>query len=230
MNQSFSRNLVQSALSFALLTSLVGCGGAPTTSQSPAGLPASPTNPTSPSVKQTSAAPTPGATSSATASASPSATATPSGSPSASATPSEDDESATPAPSGTPAASGSPDAHSGSGKVVTSKTGLKYEVVAEGKGDVAAKGTVVSVHYTGTLENGTKFDSSLDRNQPIEFPLGQGMVIPGWEEGIEGMKVGEKRKLIIPYNLAYGEAGRAPVIPPKANLLFDVELVAVKKK
>ena len=101
-------------------------------------------------------------------------------------------------------------------------------VVAPGKGAVAEKGKTVSVHYTGTLTDGSKFDSSVDRKKPIEFPLGTGAVIKGWDEGIEGMKVGEKRKLTIPPDLAYGPGGRPPVIPPSATLLFDVELMDVK--
>ncbi len=111
---------------------------------------------------------------------------------------------------------------------VTSKTGLKYEVFKKGEGAVAEKGKKVFVHYTGRLTDGTKFDSSLDRGVPIDFPLGGGRVIPGWEEGIEGMKVGEKRKLTIPSDLAYGDRGSPPVIPPKATLIFDVELVDVQ--
>jgi FKBP-type peptidyl-prolyl cis-trans isomerase len=112
---------------------------------------------------------------------------------------------------------------------VKTKTGLRYQLFAKGKGDKAKKGDTVSVHYTGKLTDGTKFDSSLDRNEPIDFVLGQGSVIPGWEEGIEGMQVGEKRKLTIPSDLAYGPQGRPPVIPPDATLVFDVELVDVKK-
>lgn len=107
-------------------------------------------------------------------------------------------------------------------------SGLYYIMEREGTGDQAVAGKTVSVHYNGTLANGKKFDSSYDRQQPIEFPLGQGMVIPGWEEGIALLKVGGKAKLIIPYNLAYGEQGRPPIIPGKANLIFDVELMGVK--
>jgi FKBP-type peptidyl-prolyl cis-trans isomerase FkpA len=107
--------------------------------------------------------------------------------------------------------------------------GLVIEEVQKGSGDLAVKGKTVSVHYTGKLTNGTKFDSSLDRGQPIEFPLGTGMVIKGWDQGIEGMKVGGKRKLTIPPGLAYGERGTpGGPIPPNATLVFDVELVAVK--
>ena len=108
------------------------------------------------------------------------------------------------------------------------ESGLYYIMEREGTGEQAAAGKTVSVHYNGTLVTGSKFDSSYDRNEPIEFPLGSGMVIPGWEEGIALLKVGGKAKLIIPYQLAYGEQGRPPIIPGKANLIFDVELMGVK--
>ena len=107
--------------------------------------------------------------------------------------------------------------------------GLIIEEVKLGEGAVATKGKTVSVHYTGVLTNGTKFDSSLDRGQPIEFVLGSGMVIKGWDQGIDGMKVGGKRKLTIPPDLAYGARGTpGGPIPPNATLVFDVELVAVQ--
>ena len=92
----------------------------------------------------------------------------------------------------------------------------------------AAAGDTVSVHYTGTLEDGTKFDSSLDRGQPITFELGRGRVIKGWDQGIEGMKIGEKRKLTIPPDLAYGAGGSPPTIPPNATLIFETELVSIQ--
>ena len=99
-------------------------------------------------------------------------------------------------------------------KVVTTASGLQYEILKEGAGAAAKAGDQVEVHYTGTLKsNGKKFDSSVDRNKPFSFKLGAGMVIKGWDEGVAGMKLGEKRKLIIPFALAYGEDGRPPVIP-----------------
>lgn len=105
---------------------------------------------------------------------------------------------------------------------------LKIEVLSEGSGEVLAqKGQTVSVHYTGTLENGVKFDSSLDRGEPFEFPLGAGYVIPGWDLGVAGMKVGEKRRLTIPPHLGYGEHGVGP-IPGNATLIFEVELMGIK--
>lgn len=105
---------------------------------------------------------------------------------------------------------------------------LKIEEIVVGEGDEVKDGDWVSVHYTGCLEDGTKFDSSLDRGEPIEFPLGGGMVIPGWEQGIRGMRVGGKRKLVIPPELAYGEDGAGDVIPPNAVLVFDVEVVGAR--
>ncbi|HMW01461.1 MAG TPA: FKBP-type peptidyl-prolyl cis-trans isomerase [Acidobacteriota bacterium] len=105
---------------------------------------------------------------------------------------------------------------------------LKIEDVAVGKGAAAKTGQEVTVHYTGTLLNGTKFDSSRDGGKPYTFTLGAGTVIKGWDQGIVGMKAGGKRKLTIPADLAYGSSGRPPVIPPDSPLLFDVELVSVK--
>lgn len=112
-------------------------------------------------------------------------------------------------------------------KITTTPTGLKYVERAQGTGDVATKGKMVSVHYVGTLENGQKFDSSLDRGQPIEFKLGVGQVISGWDEGLEGVKVGGKRKLIIPSDLAYGPR-KVGTIPANSTLIFEVELMGVK--
>lgn len=105
---------------------------------------------------------------------------------------------------------------------------LKIEVLQEGTGDTAKNGDTIIVHYTGTLLDGTKFDSSLDRGEPFSFVLGLGRVIQGWEQGILGMKVGEKRKLTIPPELAYGAAGAGGVIPPNATLIFEVELLEIK--
>lgn len=105
---------------------------------------------------------------------------------------------------------------------------LEINEVAAGTGDEAADGKKVTVHYTGTLQNGTKFDSSLDRNSPFTFTLGAGQVIQGWDQGVKGMKVGGKRKLVIPPQLGYGEHGVGGVIPPNATLIFDVELLKVE--
>lgn len=112
-------------------------------------------------------------------------------------------------------------------KVITTKSGLKYVEPKVGEGPEAKKGDLVSVHYTGKLKDGTKFDSSRDRGEPIQFVLGIGKVIKGWDEGLQGMKVGGKRKLIIPADLAYGARGAGGVIPPNAELTFDVELVKI---
>jgi FKBP-type peptidyl-prolyl cis-trans isomerase FkpA len=97
-----------------------------------------------------------------------------------------------------------------------------------GTGATAEAGQMVTVHYTGTFPDGRKFDSSVDRNDPFQFPLGGGYVIKGWDEGVQGMKVGGKRKLIIPPHLGYGAAGAGGVIPPNATLLFEVELLGVE--
>ena len=115
---------------------------------------------------------------------------------------------------------------SGANQVVT-QSGLKYEDIVVGTGPAAKAGDNVSVHYTGTLEDGTKFDSSVDRGQPLVFTLGQGKVIAGWDEGIQGMQVGGKRKLTIPPDLGYGASGYPPVIPGNAILIFDVELISI---
>jgi FKBP-type peptidyl-prolyl cis-trans isomerase FkpA len=105
---------------------------------------------------------------------------------------------------------------------------LKIEVLNEGnEGAVAEAGQNVSVHYTGWLTDGTKFDSSVDRGQPFQFPLGAGRVIQGWDKGVAGMKIGEKRKLTIPPEMGYGSRGAGAVIPPNATLVFEVELLGL---
>lgn len=109
--------------------------------------------------------------------------------------------------------------------IVTTESGLKYEELTEGTGAEAKAGTYVTVHYTGWLTDGQKFDSSKDRNDPFEFALGAGMVIRGWDEGVQGMKVGGVRKLTIPPELGYGVRGAGGVIPPNATLVFEVELL-----
>jgi hypothetical protein len=117
---------------------------------------------------------------------------------------------------------------SGPGGEVTTASGLKYVDIKEGDGASPKAGQTVVVHYTGTLENGTKFDSSVDKGKPLQFAIGRGAVIQGWDEGLMTMKVGGKRKLIVPPKLGYGAAGRPPTIPPNSTLLFDVELLGVK--
>lgn len=111
----------------------------------------------------------------------------------------------------------------------TTEDGLVIEDLECGDGEEATQGKLVTVHYTGTLEDGTKFDSSKDRDQPFQFVLGAGMVIKGWDEGFAGMKVGGVRKLTIPPEMGYGEAGAGGVIPPNATLIFEVELLAVEE-
>lgn len=112
-------------------------------------------------------------------------------------------------------------------EIVTTSSGLKYIDYVVGDGPSPTKGAKVKVHYTGTLEDGKKFDSSVDRGQPFEFTIGVGRVIKGWDEGVMTMKTGGKRKLIIPPDLGYGASGAGGVIPPNATLIFEVELLSV---
>ncbi len=113
-------------------------------------------------------------------------------------------------------------------KVIKTDSGLQYVELKEGTGERAREGDTVEVHYTGTFKDGKKFDSSLDRGKPFSFKLGAGQVIKGWDEGVAGMQVGGKRKLVIPSPLAYGEGGGGGAIPPKSELTFEVELLKIK--
>ena len=112
--------------------------------------------------------------------------------------------------------------------IVKTASGLEYEDITEGTGVSPTPGQTTVVHYVGTLLSGKKFDSSRDRGQPFEFPIGRGRVIKGWDEGVATMKVGGIRKLTIPAHLGYGAQGAGGVIPPNATLIFEVELIAVK--
>ena len=140
-------------------------------------------------------------------------------------------------PASATAASGAPTAQPSDGNapgipplsspILTTPSGLRYIDELVGTGPSPTSGKNVTVHYTGWLTNGTKFDSSRDRNQPFSFAIGQGRVIKGWDEGVLTMKIGGKRRLIIPADLAYGPAGRPPTIPQNSTLIFDVELISV---
>ena len=131
-----------------------------------------------------------------------------------------------------PSAASTPSASSPmkvTGQPTTTASGLQYWDIVVGNGATATPGINVKVHYSGFLTNGQKFDSSRDRNQPFVFPLGEGQVIKGWDEGVAGMKVGGQRQLRIPPELGYGAAGAPGAIPPNATLIFDVELLEVGK-
>jgi peptidylprolyl isomerase len=133
--------------------------------------------------------------------------------------------SPTPTPTATQVEGGLPPV---SGEPTVTASGLQFIDIEVGTGDAPQSGQTVEVHYTGWLADGTKFDSSLDRGQPLNFVIGAGQVIASWEEGVASMKVGGKRRLIIPPELGYGERGYPPVVPPNAQLIFDVELLAIK--
>ena len=136
---------------------------------------------------------------------------------------------ATPAPSEpAPAAAAALPGAPGSGQVHKLASGLQYDDMLVGSGKMAEPGMNVSIHYTGYLLDGTKFDSSLDRGEPLKFQVAGGQMIQGFDEGVRGMRIGGKRKIRVPWSMAYGEAGRPPVIPPKADLVFDLELIDVK--
>ena len=136
-----------------------------------------------------------------------------------------EEASPTPAASGTQAAVGSPAA---SEEATVTASGLQIIDLKVGSGALPQTGQTVVVHYTGWLADGTKFDSSVDRGQPFSFTIGTGQVIDGWDEGVATMKVGGKRRLIIPPDLGYGASGRPPIIPANAELTFDVELLEIK--
>jgi FKBP-type peptidyl-prolyl cis-trans isomerase len=124
--------------------------------------------------------------------------------------------------------SGDSDVALDSAALTKTPSGLQYQDVVTGTGPEAKPGQMAVVHYTGWLTDGTKFDSSRDRGEPFSFPIGEGQVIAGWDQGVAGMKVGGRRKLLIPPDLGYGQMGSPPVIPPAATLVFDVELLKLQ--
>lgn len=130
-------------------------------------------------------------------------------------------EASTTAPAGPPPVSGD---------TATTESGLRYIVIQSGDGERIQDGQVAVVHYTGWFTDGRKFDSSLDRGEPFPFPLGAGRVISGWDEGVALMRIGDKRRFIVPPQLGYGEAGHPAGIPPNATLIFDVELLGVQER
>ncbi len=205
--------LLVAALSFAV----AACDGGSENKEQPAGETNTTTTTTTTTTTASTAADTTTAASPATVAAASAVAASPvaaASAPAAAATPGKDDGKAISTDAKTKTASG-----------------LKYTVMQMGKKEakVAKAGDTVSVHYTGWLPDGKKFDSSLDRNQPFEFPLGQGHVIKGWDEGVAGMKIGEKRKLVIPPDLGYGDRGAGGgEIPPNSTLIFEVELLDLK--
>lgn len=127
-----------------------------------------------------------------------------------------------------PAATAVKDAAAPASAMKKTPSGLQYEDLVAGSGNTPSSGKQVTVHYTGWLTNGTKFDSSLDKNQPFTFTIGKGEVVPGWDEGVMTMKIGGKRKLVIPPELGYGTSGAGGIIPPNATLVFEVILLDVR--
>ena len=124
-------------------------------------------------------------------------------------------------------AAGAPHLNQMSDEIIETASGLGYVDLVEGTGATPKTGNSVTVHYTGWLKSGQKFDSSVDRGQPFVCPLGRGQVIKGWDEGVAGMRVGGKRKLVIPAHLGYGDRGAGRIIPPGATLIFEGELLAI---